>query len=260
MHRSIGLILCVIVASFAIPPVFADDHQLFDQVLRAHVRDGQVDYAAIQMDDRFQAYIDYLETAAPDSLATRDEKLAFWINAYNALAIKGVLDGLSTGNFLARVRFFSADYSLAGRSIDLYDLEHEIIIPFGEPRIHFAIVCASASCPKLISEAYLATTLDQQLERNTRTFINNQTKNRFDKEQKSARISMIFDWFADDFETHSKTIQQYLAQYIDDQDLASALRNDGYQIWYLGYDWSLNGSKPGLGAPAVNDKDRSERR
>jgi hypothetical protein len=117
--------------------------------LQAYVRDGQVDYAAIQTDDRFQAYIDYLETADPETLATRDEKLAFWINAYNALAIKGVLDGLSTGSLLARVGFFSADYSLAGRSIDLYDLEHEIIIPFGEPRIHFAIVCASASCPKI---------------------------------------------------------------------------------------------------------------
>jgi hypothetical protein len=260
MQRVIGLILSIIIACFVIPTVSADEHQLFDQVLRTHVRDGHVDYAAIQADEQFQAYIDYLETADPDSLATRDEKLAFWINAYNALAIKGVLDGLSTGSFLARVRFFSADYSLAGRQIDLYDLEHEIIIPFGEPRIHFAIVCASASCPKLISEAYLATTLDQQLERNTRAFTNNQSKNKFDEEHKAARISMIFDWFADDFEAHSKTVQQYLAQYIDDQDVANALRNDEYQIWYLGYDWARNGSKPRVGAPAVNDKDRSERR
>ena len=260
MQRVIGLILSVIVGYFAIPPVNADDHQLFDQVLRAHVSDGQVDYAAIQMDERFQAYIGYLETAAPDLMATGDEKLAFWINAYNALAIKGVLDGLSTGSFLARVRFFSADYTLAGRQIDLYDLEHEIIIPFGEPRIHFAIVCASASCPKLISEAYRAASLDQQLERNTRAYINNQSKNKFDKEHKTTRISMIFDWFADDFEAHSKTVQQYMSQYIDDQEIASALRNDEYQIWYLGYDWSLNGSKPRVDSAVVNDTDQSERR
>jgi hypothetical protein len=254
MPRVIGLILSVIVTCFAVPSVSADDHQLFDQVLRAHVREGLVDYAAIQTDDRFQEYIDYLETADPDSLATRDEKLAFWINAYNALAIKGVVDGLSTGSFLARVRFFSADYSLAGRQIDLYDLEHEIIIPFGEPRIHFAIVCASASCPKSESEAYRAATLDQQLERNTRAFINNQSKNKFNKTRKTARISMIFDWFAADFEAHSKTVQQYLAQYVDDRDIATTLRNDEYQIWYFRYDWSLNGSKPRVNSPVVNDK------
>lgn len=252
MPRVIGIFLSVIAACIATPAVSADEHQLFDRVLRAHVRDGVVDYASIQTDDRFQAYIDYLETADPDSLATRDEKLAFWINAYNALAIKGVVDGLSTGSLLARLRFFSADYTLAGRQIDLYDLEHEIIIPFGEPRIHFAIVCASASCPKLISEAYLAATLDLQLERNTRAFINNTSKNRFDTAQKTTRISMIFDWFANDFEAHSTTVQQYLAQYIDDREIASALRNDEYQIWYLDYDWSLNGIKPRLDAPPAN--------
>ena len=261
MQRTRVIVFSVIVACFAIPPVSANEHALFDQVLRAHVRDGFVDYPAIQMDERFQAYIDYLETADPDSLATRDEQLAFWINAYNALAIKGVLDGLSTGSFVSRVNFFTVDYSLAGRQIDLYDLEHDVIIPFGEPRIHFAIVCASASCPKLISEAYLAATLDQQLERNTRAFINNESENRFDKTWKTARISKIFDWFADDFVAHSTTVQRYMAQYVDDAEIAGALRNDEYQIWFLGYDWSVNGVAPQV--PAGNAEmvnARSERR
>ena len=71
---------------------------------------------------------------------------------------------------------------------------------------------------------------------------------------------MIFDWFDNDFEAHSTTVQQYLAQYIDDQEIASALRNDEYQIWYLDYDWSRNGSKPRVGLPAVNDNDQSKRR
>ena len=261
MPRTIRIFLSVILACFAIPSVSADDHELFDQVLRAHVRDGVVDYPAIQTDERFQAYMDYLATADPDSLATRDDQLAFWINAYNALAIKGVLDGLSTGSFVSRVRFFTADYTLAGRKIDLYDLEHEVIIPFGEPRIHFAIVCASTSCPKLISEAYLANTLDQQLERNTRVFINNEAENKFNKSRMTARISKIFDWFADDFVAHSTTVQQYIAQYIDDPAIASALRNDEYQIWFLSYDWSLNGSPPRVPARMKNTTaDTNDRR
>lgn len=259
MLRVVGIFLSVVVSCFAIPPAGADEHRLFDQVLAAHVNDGDVDYAAIQEDERFQAYIDYLETADPDALANRDEKLAFWINAYNALAIKAVLDGLSTSSFLGRVRFFSTDFTLAGRQTDLYDLEHEIILPFGEPRIHFAIVCASASCPKLIPEAYCASRLDQQLERNTRAFINDSSKNQFDRELKTTRISKIFDWFSSDFEAHSQTVQRYLASYIDDQELADELRNNEYQIWYLGYDWSLNGTEPKAVSSVVVDNSRSER-
>ena len=243
MQRIIAGFLGIVIACFAVA-VSANDHQSFDRLLSAHVRDGVVDYGAIQEDARFRQYLDYLETANPDSLATREEKLAFWINAYNALAIKGVLDGLSTAGFFSRINFFTTDYRLAGRQIDLYDLEHDVIIPFGEPRIHFAIVCASASCPKLISEAYTAATLDQQLERNARDFVNDESKNRFDKSSKSARISMIFDWYADDFEAHSTTVQRYLAQYVDDPEIAEALNKDEYGLWYFDYDWSLNGSEP----------------
>lgn len=245
MQGAIAGYLSIVIACFAVA-ASANDHLLFDRVLNAHVRDGIVDYGAIQEDARFPQYLDYLEATNPDSLTTREEKLAFWINAYNALAIKGVLDGLSTAGFLSRIRFFTTDYSLAGRRIDLYDLEHDVIIPYGEPRIHFAIVCASASCPKLISEAYIAATLDQQLEQNTRDFINDESKNRFDKTSKSARISMIFDWFAEDFESQSTTVQRYLARYVDDPEIAEALHNEEYGIWYFNYDWSLNGSDPGV--------------
>ena len=244
MKKGIGLCLIAIVSYFAISPTNAGNHQLFDQVLKAHVTDGFVDYPAIKSNARFQEYLDYLADADPESFATRDEKLAFWINAYNALTIKGIQDGLSPDGFFSRIRFFKRNYTLAGRQIDLYDLEHEIIIPFGEPRIHFAIVCASSSCPKLIAEAYTADRLDQQLDQNTRGFINNESKNKFDKTHKTARISKIFDWFPEDFEAHSQTVQQFLGKYIEDPVIAKALLNNEYQVWFLGYDWSLNGDKP----------------
>lgn len=85
----------------------------------------------------------------------RAEKLAFWINAYNALAIKGTLDGSSPRSFFGKAKFFYTDkYQAGGVKTNLYDLEHEILLPLDDARVHFAIVCASRSCPKLRSEAY----------------------------------------------------------------------------------------------------------
>lgn len=244
MKRIGRLFLFAIVVFFEISPANAVDHQLFDQVLKAHVSDGIVNYPAIQADPRFQDYLDYLADTNPEFFATREEKLAFWINAYNALAIKGILDGLSPDGFFSRIRYFKSDHALAGRIIDLYDLEREIIIPFDEPRIHFAIVCASTSCPKLTTEAYTASSLERQLDKNTRAFINNMAKNRFDKNHKVGRISKIFDWFPEDFEAHSKTVQQYLGKYISDPAIAEFLLKNEYKLWFLDYDWTLNGESP----------------
>ena len=221
----------------------ASEHASFDAILKENVSsEGFVDYSAIKQDARFLDYLDYLANAKPEDFATQDEKLAFWINAYNALTIKGILDGLSPNGFFKRITFFkSTKYDLAGRKITLNDLEHEIIIPFNEPRIHFAIVCASASCPKLIAEAYTADKLEQQLENNAIAFINNTDKNRFDVETKTASISKIFDWFKDDFIKASGSVQEYLARYVDDARAAGLLKEKALQVKHLNYDWSLNG-------------------
>ena len=227
---------------FSINAIAANTHQLFDDVLQAHVQAGKVNYPAIKQDQRFNDYITYLASANPETFTSRDEKLAFWINAYNALAIKGILDGLSPGSFFSRITYFkSTDYQLAGREINLYDLERDIIIPFNEPRIHFAIVCASASCPKLISEAYTAEKLESQLETNTRSFINNGSKNMFDVEKKQASISKIFDWFPEDFSKHSGSVQKYLANYAENPEVARLLADEQFRIKHMKYDWSLNG-------------------
>jgi hypothetical protein len=244
MKKLSTFILLAIVVFFENSTVYAIDHQLFDQVLKAHVADGVVNYPAIQEDSRYWDYLDYLAETNPDSFPTREEKLAFWINAYNALAIKGILDGQRPSGFLSRIHFFTKNYNLAGDKIDLYDLERKIIIPFGEPRIHFAIVCSSSSCPKLISEAYSADKLDLQLDKSARLFINNMDKNQFDINQKVARVSKIFDWFPEDFINHSETVQQYLGSYIDDPAIAESLLQNQFKLKYLNYDWSLNGENP----------------
>jgi len=217
-------------------------HSLFDQVLNEHVIDGRVNYAGINTDPRFRQYLNKLKQADPDSYTNKEEKLVFWINAYNALAIKGILDGLSPSSFFGRISFFkTTDYEVGGKTINLYDLERDIIIPFGEPRIHFAIICASMSCPKLRSEAYIKSSLHEQLDENTKSFINNQNRNQFDVSKKRAKLSKIFDWFDQDFKKHSGSVQKYIAQYIIDPEVGGLLRKDGFEVKHLKYDWSLNG-------------------
>jgi len=217
-------------------------HGLFDQVLKAHVSNGQVDYDAIQSDTRFNRYLDLITNFDPDRLSGREEKLAFWINAYNALAIKGIIDGHSPKTLFGRYKYFkSVQYDIARQSINLYDLEHEVIIPLGEPRIHFAIVCASLSCPALRSEAYVASKLERQLDENASRFINNTDKNDFDGNQ--IYVSRIFEWFENDFSQHSGSLQKYLAQYVNDPTLMQKLEAEALKVGYLAYDWRLNGKR-----------------
>lgn len=217
-------------------------HQSFDQVLRAHVRDGVVDYPAILADPRFVQYLGNLDRVDPNRLP-RDEQLALWINAYNAYAIKGILDGYSPGTWVGRYRYFvGRTYRLGGASLNLYDLERDILIAqFHEPRMHFAIVCASASCPRLQPWVYTGAELNRQLDQSAQEFINDPSRNRFDRAKRVAYLSKIFDWFTADFEAKAGSLQQYVAQYVSDPVLAQELATVPYRIEFLDYDWSLNG-------------------
>ncbi len=218
-------------------------HSPFSELLRENVDNGEVNYTAFKNNSRFNSYLDALAKATPEMLVTNSEKLAFWINAYNALAIKGIVDGLSPSSFFGRVTYFkTTDYALGGKSINLYDLERDIIIPFNEPRIHFAIICASMSCPKLRSEAYLAANLEQQLHENAIDFINDAQKNRFETNKKRAQLSKIFDWFEKDFKKHSGSVQKYVTQYVQDDSLKQSLQNNKFRRKHLKYDWNLNGT------------------
>ncbi|MDA2910764.1 DUF547 domain-containing protein [Nitrospiraceae bacterium AH_259_D15_M11_P09] len=222
-------------------------HRAFDEVVRDHVVDGVVDYPAIAADNRFEGYLRQLNRVDPVGLPTRRDQLAFWINAYNAFAVKGILDGYSPRTWFGQIKYFiSRDYQVGGERINLYDLERKVLIPdFREPRIHFAIVCASMSCPKLQSWAYSADKLDQQLEQSAKAFINDPTRNRFDRQRKIAHLAKIFDWFQEDFVAHSGSLINYVRQYVMDPDLARELAATPYEVQFLEYDWRLNGPPPG---------------
>jgi hypothetical protein len=237
--------VCLLGLSFAGTHTLAQGiaHEGFDKVLRANVRDGQVNYPGVQAMPEFKAYIDAL--AAPVKLASKSDKLVYYMNAYNALAMQGIIDGLSPSSFLGRQRYFkSKEWKLAGENITLYNLEHKIIRPLNDARIHFGIVCASTSCPKIRNEAYTAAKLEAQMQDNARVFINDTSRNKFNKEKKTAQISEIFKWFAEDFVADSGSVQKYIAKYVADADVAKGLANDEYKISYLDYNWNLNGTPP----------------
>lgn len=231
-------------------------HQVFHEVLRAHVEQGVVNYPAIAADRGLERYIQQLDRIDPSRFPTRQDRLVFWINAYNAFAIKGILDGYSPLTLFGRYRYFiGRAYQVGGQSINLYDLEREVLIPdFREPRIHFAIVCASSSCPRLQSWAYAADKLEEQLEQSAREFINDPTRNRFDREGKVAHLSMIFRWFEEDFVAHSGSLLNYVRRYVADPDLARELESTPYTVQFLEYDWRLNGPPPASGKAKVEAK------
>ena len=214
----------------------------FDLLLRTNVKAGHVHYPGFQDAPALKSYL--TELAKPVKLDTKAEQLAYNINAYNAFAIQGILDGLSPSSFIGRQRYFKLqEWPLAGRRISLHDLEHAVLRPLGDPRMHFAIICASKSCPFLRSEAYTAAKLDAQLDEQARQFVNDPSRNRFDKATKTAHLSEIFKWFDEDFRG-AGSVQKYVAKYVDDTDVARSLSSDAYRVEWIPYDWNLNGTPP----------------
>ena len=219
-------------------------HQVLSDMFQTSVHDGQVDYPALQSDQRFAEYLAQLDRVNPSALRSESDRLAFWINTYNVCAIQGILDGYSPEPYIGWYRFFKTrTYRIGGARLNLSDLEHEILRKqFRDPRFHFAIVCASSSCPKLVSSAYEGGQLNRQLDQAARAFINDPSRNRFDRREKIAYLSRIFDWFEEDFASSAGSVPQFVAQYVHEAEVVRDLAAGVYRIMYLEYDWRLNGS------------------
>ena len=234
------------------PPVEATvDYQLFERVLVQNVRNGYVDYEGIRADPAFVEFLAQL-AEKPDATETETDSkatLALLINAYNAFAIKGILDGHSPVSLPGRHRYFkSLKYQLRGESISLEDLAATRISTQGDPRIHFAIVCASISCPRLWSHAYLPGQLDEQLDAAAKRFVNDITRNRFDVAQRIAFVSQIFESFQAEFARSAGSVPAYMARYASDGAVQAALEDGRLRVKFLPYDWELNGSVSARGA------------
>ncbi len=220
-------------------------HASFDALLQKHVdNDGLVDYKGLKSDRaKLKEYLRSLESNPPKDSWTEDQKLAFWINAYNAYTIDLVLEHYPVKSIkdigsVIQVPFVNTPWDIKfinidGEKYDLNNIEHGIIRKeFDEPRIHFALVCAAISCPKLQNNAYLPNTLDEQLTKAAKDFLSNVEKNEF-KSTKSAKLSKLFNWYGGDFNNDGSLID-YVNQY------APVTLNDNAKITWADYDWTLN--------------------
>jgi hypothetical protein len=223
--------------------------QPWDELLHQYVDEGGlVNYQAWkQSPQKLTNWLQSLSAIAPESLSP-DEQIALWLNLYNALTIARVLEKypiksilprfLGIPNWLAFAIFFSRPvYTLNRRRYSLSDIEHNILRQkFDEPRIHFALVCASIGCPLLRNEAYVGDRLEVQLEEDARRFINNFDKVFYDPNEEIIYCSKIFKWYEKDFLEVANSIPEYIQTYLSSDihlDATTAIK-------YLDYDWSLN--------------------
>lgn len=231
---------------------FDHAHGAWTRQLERFVHDGRVDYASWGRDGRAEltSYVRSLESVEPAQYATwsREQRLAFWIDAYNAYMVVQILDHypLASVREIGLLPFaaFKDDFipmqRLRGAKLSLDDIEHRILRKeIGEPLIHFGIVCASKSCPALASEAFRADAVTSQLESAARRFLADPARNRLDADGKTVRLSSIFQWFREDFEK-SGTLARFVARYAP-EPMAQALARPDVKIEFLDYDWSLNG-------------------
>jgi hypothetical protein len=239
----------LLVTSAAPADVNAVDLALYARLLATHTRatddvaGTRVDYAALRGDPGWQSLLANL-AAAPEP-SERDARLAYWINAYNILAIDVVVRHFpvasirDVGSLLRPV--WKRDAGRAGgRTLSLDAIEHEILRPLGEPRIHTAIVCASSSCPSLAREPYRAEQFDAQLDAAARGFIADPRKGAR-VEARSLRLSPIFDWFGGDFAA-SGGVLAFVRRHATPalREAIEKLGHDPALTWF-DYDWSLNG-------------------
>lgn len=227
------------------------DHGAFNTLLNRHVRDGLVNYDAFRNAPEFARYLKTLAATDPGTLS-RNEQLAFWINAYNAYTIQQINahnERRSIKNINKSFGFVKAGgawsepmATVNGTAYTLDQIEHERIRPvFQEPRVHFALVCAAVSCPPLRSEAYTAEQLDTQLDDQARVFLlRSPTKNRADLASRTVYLSKIFDWYGKDFAPDSRGVQRWLSRYWPAGAERALLEAGTARVRWTDYDWSLN--------------------
>ncbi|HEX9638630.1 MAG TPA: DUF547 domain-containing protein [Acidobacteriota bacterium] len=255
LRRSSGWLLAVGLghATFASAPAAAQsrvDHSAYDQLLERYVdQRGLVDYRGWKARDSaaLKRYLEALSRVDPERLADRKEKLAYWINLYNALTIDAMLHFYPLQSIKDKVSHLFGynvwdDYKIAvgGRELSLNQIEHQILRKMDEPRIHFALVCAAMSCPRLLNEAYTGAELERQLERNSRHFFGAPDHLRVDRASKSVWLSPILDWYGEDFGPDDASLLEWVAGYAPEAARDFLRQNGDLEIRYLDYDWNLN--------------------
>lgn len=233
-----------------------DWEAIWTRVLERHVDQvGRIDFAGLKSDhadlDRVVAFIAAVDPVSSSAqFASLAARLAFYINAYNALAMFGVLNAGVPDRFdaLGRLWFFSLrGNTIGGRSVSLYRLENDVIRPIGDPRVHFALNCMVVSCPRLPRAAFTAESLDRQLDRAAHSFIAEDRNLRLDRQRRQVYLSAIFDFYTRDFLAQAPSLIAYVNRY-----RAEPIPLD-YRVDFLEYDWAINDqARRGQGSASIS--------
>lgn len=220
------------------PPAFAVvevSHDAWDLLLRKYVTTtGQVDYSGLkQVESKLDAYLQELSNYPPQSTMSRSTQMAYWTNAYNAFTVKLILKNWPVKSIMNLNGGKAWDVKwieLGGQKYSLNQIEHDILRKdFPDPRIHFAVNCAAQSCPPLWNRAWTENNLESSLEKQAKTFINNEKYNQISADK--IKLSKIFDWYKSDFGDLRKYVDRY-----SDVDISEKAK-----VRFNEYDWSLNG-------------------
>jgi hypothetical protein len=239
------------------------DYAWWNAALGRWVRPDGIDYDAVRAEEgdlrRFVATLaEFGPRVTPERFTTQPERLAYYINAYNALVLFAVVDNWPIDS-VHDVRgwldprsgfgfFYGLRFPLDGRAANLYGLEHEVIRGFIDARIHAAINCASKSCPALTPYAFEPARLDEQLDAVTRDFCSSPPHVRVDEGAKEIQLSAIFEWYQTDFEEHARrlgrgtTILDFIAAFATPEVAAEVeqAQSADFEVVFQPYDWALN--------------------
>ncbi|HZJ20574.1 MAG TPA: DUF547 domain-containing protein [Pricia sp.] len=230
------LFLCITSTTYA--QSTSDFFSKTDAFLKEHIKDGLVDYKGIH--DNPAALNALVEMAGQLSVSKdkADEYQAFWINGYNLMVIKGIVDNYPIKSPMDIEGFFDTEKrNIGGQEITLNAIENEMLrgnFP-DEPRFHFVLVCGALGCPPIIAEAYMPSTLDRQLEEQTKKALNDPNFIRVDK--KKVKVSQIFEWYKKDFTKDGQSVADFI------NTCRTEKLPDSAKVSYYEYDWTLNGMK-----------------
>lgn len=260
-HLILSLLTLVLAIPFAqaaqSQTKFDHEHTALTQVLAKHMVGDRVDYRGLAKDKgTLEGYLSGLEavTAADFRLFSRQQKFAFWINAYNGYTLQLIIDKYPLdsikdigGLFSAgpwEKRFIELQHlapQLGKKKLNLETIEHKILRPeFKDARVHAAINCASVGCPPLRQEAFVAPRLEAQLAEQTKIWLGDPKRNSFDPKAKRAKVSKIFDWFDEDFGKKDAKVLAWIAEHGPEETVGWLKTASGVKLRYTSYDWDLN--------------------
>ncbi len=237
--KSLLLVLVFLLGCNSTPSASSFDHSTFDNLLKQNVNEiGLINYKAFQESESFNKYLKQIAEANVSKFS-KSEKLAFYINTYNALIIKNVIDHpnikspMDVDGFFKKIKF-----EVAGEHITLDELEHTYTLKIDGVLPHFGLVCGAKSCTKLIAKAYSSKDVFKQLKQNAKDFLGDKSRNYYDKENDTLHLSAIFNWFKGYFEFEYGTLLKAV-KLLSNKKIGLNI-SSSTKVEFLKYNWELN--------------------